>query len=213
MAPEGENARIALLTPGPYNETYFEHAYLARYLGLTLVEGNDLTVRDQRLYLKTLSGLEPVHGLIKRLDDELLDPLELRSDSTPGRARPAAGDARRQRAAGQRARLGARSSPAPCSAFCPRISRHLLGEELRLPSLATWWCGEDAAAAARCCRSSNDCVDQTDLPALGPGHRRCGQSAEPSASSTNGPAASRATATTTRCSPSCRCRRCPPGPG
>ena len=73
-----------LLTPGPYNETYFEHAYLARYLGLTLVEGSDLTVRDQRLFLKTMHGLEPVHGILKRLDDEFLDPLELRSDSRLG---------------------------------------------------------------------------------------------------------------------------------
>ena len=64
-----------LLTPGTFNETYFEHAYLARYLGLALVEGGDLTVRDSKLYLKTLSGLEPVHGILKRLDDEFLDPL------------------------------------------------------------------------------------------------------------------------------------------
>jgi uncharacterized circularly permuted ATP-grasp superfamily protein len=75
---------VVLLTPGPYNETYFEHAYLARFLGLTLVEGSDLLVRDDKLYLKTLRGLEPVHGLLKRLDDEFLDPLELRSDSTLG---------------------------------------------------------------------------------------------------------------------------------
>jgi uncharacterized circularly permuted ATP-grasp superfamily protein len=84
MSPAGADSHIVLLTPGPYNETYFEHAYLARYLGLTLVEGSDLTVRDQRLYLKTLRGLEPVHGLLKRLDDEFLDPLELRPDSTLG---------------------------------------------------------------------------------------------------------------------------------
>ena len=81
---DGGEPRIVLLTPGPYNETYFEHAYLARYLGLTLVEGNDLTVRDERLYLKTLKGLQPVHGVLKRLDDEFLDPLELRSDSRLG---------------------------------------------------------------------------------------------------------------------------------
>ena len=107
MAPEGENARIVLLTPGPYNETYFEHAYLARYLGLTLVEGNDLTVRDQRLFLKTLSGLEPVHALIKRLDDEWLRPAGTALRFAPGRAWPAAGAACGQRAAGQCAGLGA----------------------------------------------------------------------------------------------------------
>ncbi|MBU7572127.1 MAG: circularly permuted type 2 ATP-grasp protein [Hydrogenophaga sp.] len=144
MAPEGENARIALLTPGPYNETYFEHAYLARYLGLTLVEGNDLTVRDQRLFLKTLSGLEPVHALIKRLDDEWLDPLELRSDSRLG----VPGLLQVLRAGNLLLANAPGSAPLESSAllgFLPAISRHLLGEELNLPSLATWWCGEDAA--------------------------------------------------------------------
>jgi len=83
-SPAGALAHIALLTPGPYNETYFEHAYLARYLGLSLVQGNDLTVRDQKLYLKTLQGLQPVHGLLKRVDDDWLDPLELRAESSLG---------------------------------------------------------------------------------------------------------------------------------
>ncbi|WP_291141276.1 circularly permuted type 2 ATP-grasp protein [Hydrogenophaga sp.] len=144
MAPEGANARIALLTPGPYNETYFEHAYLARYLGLTLVEGNDLTVRDQRVYLKTLGGLEPVHALIKRLDDEWLDPLELRTDSTLG----VPGLLQAIRAGNLLLANAPGSAPLESSAllgFLPAISEHLLGESLALPSLATWWCGEDAA--------------------------------------------------------------------
>ena len=147
MAPEGDNARIALLTPGPYNETYFEHAYLARYLGLTLVEGNDLTVRDQRLYLKTLKGLEPVHALIKRLDDEWLDPLELRSDSSLG----VPGLLQVLRAGNLLLANAPGSAPLESSAllgFLPAISRHLLNEELALPSLNTWWCGEDAALRA-----------------------------------------------------------------
>lgn len=84
LSKAGDSAHIVLLTPGPYNETYFEHAYLARFLGLTLVEGGDLTVRDQRIFLKTVHGLEPVDGILKRLDDEFLDPLKLRSDSTLG---------------------------------------------------------------------------------------------------------------------------------
>lgn len=144
MAPEGANARIALLTPGPYNETYFEHAYLARYLGLTLVEGNDLTVRDQRVYLKTLSGLEPVHALIKRLDDEWLDPLELRSDSRLG----VPGLLQAIRAGNLLLANAPGSAPLESSAllgFLPAISEHLLGEPLAMPSLAAWWCGEDAA--------------------------------------------------------------------
>ena len=80
----GAAPRVVLLTPGPYAETYFEHAYLARYLGLPLVEGGDLTVREQRLYLKTVEGLEPVHGMLRRLDDDWCDPLELRADSALG---------------------------------------------------------------------------------------------------------------------------------
>ncbi|MBL0920163.1 MAG: circularly permuted type 2 ATP-grasp protein [Hydrogenophaga sp.] len=144
MSPEGVNARIALLTPGPYNETYFEHAYLARYLGLTLVEGNDLTVRDQRVFLKTLGGLEPVHALIKRLDDEWLDPLELRPDSTLG----VPGLLQALRAGNLVLANAPGSAPLESSAllgFLPAISEHLLGEPLAMPSLATWWCGEDAA--------------------------------------------------------------------
>ena len=143
-APEGEQARIALLTPGPYNESYFEHAYLARYLGLSLVEGKDLTVRDQRLYLKTLKGLEPVHALIKRMDDEWLDPLELRADSSLG----VPGLLQVLRAGHLLLANAPGSAPLESSAllgFLPGISEHLLGEGLRLPSLATWWCGEDAA--------------------------------------------------------------------
>ena len=81
LAPaKTRDPRIVLLTPGPYNETYFEHAYLARHLGFTLVEGGDLTVRDRRVFLKTLSGLEPVHVILRRLDDDYCDPLELRVD-------------------------------------------------------------------------------------------------------------------------------------
>jgi uncharacterized circularly permuted ATP-grasp superfamily protein/uncharacterized alpha-E superfamily protein len=144
MSPAGADSRIVLLTPGPYNETYFEHAYLARYLGLTLVEGSDLTVRDQKLFLKTLQGLEPVHGLLKRLDDEFLDPLELRSDSTlgvPGLLQAIrAGNVLVANAPGS-----AFLESTALLGFLPALSRHLLGEELLLPSLPTWWCGERAA--------------------------------------------------------------------
>lgn len=143
----GDEPRIVLLTPGPYNETYFEHAYLARYLGLTLVEGSDLTVRDQRLYLKTLKGLEPVHGVLKRLDDEFLDPLELRPDShlgVPGLLQAVrAGNVLVANAPGS----GFLESTALLG-FLPALSRTLLGEELRLPALPTWWCGERAALLA-----------------------------------------------------------------
>ena len=145
--PQGPDAHVALLTPGPYNETYFEHAYLARYLGLTLVEGNDLTVRDERLYLRTLRGLEPVHVLLKRMDDEYLDPLELRADSTLG----IPGLLQTVRAAhvlvANTPGSAFLESPALLG-FLPAISEALLGEVLKLPSLNTWWCGEKAALNA-----------------------------------------------------------------
>ncbi|WP_309679544.1 circularly permuted type 2 ATP-grasp protein [Polaromonas sp.] len=138
-----EESRVVLLTPGPYNETYFEHAYLARFLGLTLVEGSDLLVRDDRLYLKTLRGLEPVHGLLKRLDDEFLDPLELRSDSTLGV--PGLLQAIRTGNVLVANTPGSAFLESPALlGFLPALSRHLLGETLALPSLSTWWCGEQA---------------------------------------------------------------------
>jgi len=144
MCPGEANPHIALLTPGPYNETYFEQAYLARYLGITLVEGSDLTVRNERLYLKTLEGLRQVHGLIKRLDDQYLDPLELRPDSTlgvPGLMQAVrAGNVLVANTPG----TGFLESPA-LQGFLPGLTQHLLGETLQLPSLPSWWCGERAA--------------------------------------------------------------------
>ena len=141
MSPGGADSHIALLTPGPYNETYFEHAYLARYLGLSLVEGSDLIVRDERLFLKTLRGLVPVHGLLKRVDDQYLDPLELRSDSklgVPGLLQAIrAGNVLVANAPGS----AFLESPALLG-FLPRLARHVLQEELLLPALPTWWCGE-----------------------------------------------------------------------
>jgi len=162
MSPAGQDAHIALLTPGPYNETYFEHAYLARYLGITLVEGSDLIVRDQRLFLKTLRGLVPIHGLLKRLDDEFLDPLELRADSTlgvPGLLQVIrAGNVLVANAPGS----AFLESPALLG-FLPALSKHLLGEELQLPALPTWWCGERSAMEAVLPRLA-DCAIKPTYP-------------------------------------------------
>ncbi len=142
--PVGVGAHIALLTPGPYNETYFEHAYLARHLGLSLVQGNDLTVRDEKLYLKTLQGLKPVHGLLKRVDDDWLDPLEMRADSTlgvPGLLQAVrSGNVLVANTPGS----GFLESSALLG-FMPALARDLLGEELQLPAIPSWWCGEAAA--------------------------------------------------------------------
>ena len=142
----GGAPRIVLLTPGPYSETFFEHAYLARYLGLPLVEGGDLTVLGESLYLKTVEGLQPVHGVLRRLDDDFCDPLELRPDSAlgiPGLLQVArAGRVVLANALGS----AFLESPAILG-FLPAIARRLIGQELELPAVPTWWCGEQAAWA------------------------------------------------------------------
>ncbi len=137
-----DNPRIVLLTPGPYNETYFEHAYLARQLGISLVEGGDLMVRDRRVYLKTLGGLLPVDVIFRRQDDGFCDPLELRPDSLLGV--PGLVQAVREQNVAVANMLGSGLVESPSLlAFLPGLCRHLLGEELRMPSVATWWCGQD----------------------------------------------------------------------
>jgi uncharacterized circularly permuted ATP-grasp superfamily protein/uncharacterized alpha-E superfamily protein len=138
------NPRIVLLTPGPLNETYFEHSYIARYLGFTLVEGADLTVRDRCVYLKTVDGLEQVDVILRRVDDSFCDPLELRSESllgVPGLVDAiVAGNVKVANALGSGLIETAAVMP-----FLPGLSRHLLGEKLKLPSVATWWCGQEYA--------------------------------------------------------------------
>ncbi|HTF63505.1 MAG TPA: circularly permuted type 2 ATP-grasp protein, partial [Edaphobacter sp.] len=139
-----DNPRIVLLTPGPFNETYFEHSYIARYLGFTLVEGADLTVRDRCVYLKTVDGLEQVDVILRRVDDSFCDPLELRSDSllgVPGLVDAiVAGNVKVANALGSGVIETAAVMP-----FLPGLARHLLGQKLKLPSVATWWCGQEYA--------------------------------------------------------------------
>jgi uncharacterized circularly permuted ATP-grasp superfamily protein len=136
-----DNPRIVLLTPGPYNQTYFEHAYLARYLGYTLVEGGDLTVRDQTVLIKTLAGLQPVDVIFRYLGDRFCDPLELQQDSLLGTAglvqAVRAGNVAVANALGS-GWLESKALPP----LLPKLCRHLLGEDLLLPSVPTWWCGE-----------------------------------------------------------------------
>lgn len=145
-ATGGENPRVAMLTPGPQSETYFEHAYLARYLGYTLVEGPDLTVRDRQVYLKTLGGLLPVQVLLRRQESRACDPLEFGDNSvtgTPGLLESVrAGNVALANALGS----GLAESPA-LMAFLPGIAECLMGAELEMPSVATGWCGEDRTRA------------------------------------------------------------------
>ncbi|MBD9442393.1 circularly permuted type 2 ATP-grasp protein [Pseudomonas sp. PDM04] len=142
QAPSSDEAPlVVLLTPGRFNESYFEHLYLARQLGYPLVEGGDLTVRDATVYLKTLSGLRRVHAIMRRLDDDFCDPLELRTDSALGV--PGLLEAVRQGRVLVANALGSGVLESPgLLGFLPRINQFLFGEELILPSIATWWCGE-----------------------------------------------------------------------
>jgi uncharacterized circularly permuted ATP-grasp superfamily protein/uncharacterized alpha-E superfamily protein len=145
MAPRAqERGQTVVLTPGPYNETYFEHAYLARYLGLPLVEGGDLTVRGNVVYLKTLSGLTRIDVILRRTDDSFCDPLALRADSSLGVAglvgAVRAGNVSVLNALGS----GLTESPA-LLAHLPSLCKHLLGEELVLPSAKLLWCGAPGA--------------------------------------------------------------------
>ena len=130
------------LSPGPSKQNYFEHAYLARYLGFNFVEGSDLTVRDDRVYLKTVEGLKPVDLIMRRINSDLCDPLELRTDSligVPGLLQAArAGKVTIGNALGS----GLVESDSFLS-FLPSLSKHFLDEELAMPSLATWWCGQE----------------------------------------------------------------------
>jgi uncharacterized circularly permuted ATP-grasp superfamily protein/uncharacterized alpha-E superfamily protein len=141
---ENDNPRIVLLTPGPLNETYFEHSYLARYLGFTLVEGADLAVRDRNVFIKTVQGLQKVDVITRRVDDSFCDPLELRPESLLGV--PGLVDAI---ASGNVAVANALGSglieTAAIMPFLPGVAKRLLGESLALPSVATWWCGQDYA--------------------------------------------------------------------
>lgn len=148
LAPSrNHHARIAVLTPGPSNEAYFEHAYLANYLGYTLVQGADLSVRDGALWLRTLGRLEPIHAVLRRMDDDWCDPLELREDSycgVPGLVQAArAGRVVLANALGS----GVLEHPG-LGAFLPALSQHLLGEDLLLPGVPTYWCGEPADLTA-----------------------------------------------------------------
>lgn len=140
-AAERSDPRICLLTPGPFSATYFEQAHLARYLGFLLVEGDDLAARNGRVYVRTIAGLKRADVILRRVDADFLDPLELNSDSQLGV--PGLLEAIR---AGGVAVLNSPGSGLLESksllGFLPRLCRRLLGEELKMPNIATWWCGQ-----------------------------------------------------------------------
>ena len=135
------NPRIVILSQGPSNPYYFEDVYLARYLGYTLVEGGDLAVRNNTVSLKTLGGLLPVDVILRRCSEAECDPLELGGDSRFGV--PGLIQAVRSNNVAVANSLGCGLIESPVfMAFLPGLCRELLGEELKLPSIATWWCGD-----------------------------------------------------------------------
>jgi uncharacterized alpha-E superfamily protein len=134
---------VVILTPGPLSETYFEHAYLASYLGYSLVEGRDLVVANNRVWLRSLGGLDPVDVVIRRVDDQWCDPVELRADSllgVPGLLEVA----RRGRVTVVNP-LGSGVAEDPAlTGLLGSLAPVLLGEELALRGPETWWCGQAA---------------------------------------------------------------------
>jgi uncharacterized circularly permuted ATP-grasp superfamily protein/uncharacterized alpha-E superfamily protein len=142
-APEGvNNPNIAILTPGPHNETYFEHAYLATLLGYPLVKGNDLLVRDGFVWMKSLKGLKKVDVILRRVDDVFVDPLELREDSYLGVAGLLEVIRNKNITVVNPVGSGVieNSGLVP---FMNAICNYFFEEDLLLPQIASWWCGQE----------------------------------------------------------------------
>lgn len=141
-----DDSRVCVLTPGPLNETYFEHAYLARYLGFLLVEGEDLTVRHDGVFIRTVSGLKRAEVLLRRLDADFADPLELSARSRLGV--PGLVQAIRDGTVVVTNSLGSGVVEARSMlSFLPALAPAVLGQELALPNVATWWLGDPKVRA------------------------------------------------------------------
>src|SRR3979490_2756546 len=160
-----DEPRIGLLTPGQFSETYFEHATLARYLGFLLVEGDDLAASGDRIHIRTVAGLKRLDVLLRRVDANFLDPLELDASSHLGV--PGLIDVIRKNGAGVAHRPGSRVMEARALlGFLPSLSRRFFGEELKMPSIATWWCGQKSAR--------EEVLSRLDEFALGGAHGKGG---------------------------------------
>jgi len=138
---DGDISTAALLTPGPHNETYFEHSYLSSYLGINLLQGGDLLSKNGSLWLKSLSGLKKITTLLRRVDDRSCDPLELESSSTLGVAGIV--ESMRQDNLNMLNPVGsAVLENIGINPFMGKIAQYFLKEDLILPQIATWWCGQ-----------------------------------------------------------------------
>ena len=158
--------RICLLTPGPLNESYFEQAYLARYLGFLLVEGGDLMMRDGRIHVRTIAGPKRADVIWRRIDGDFADPLELNARSALG----VAGLVQAVRQGNVHVANGLGSGVVEARALMGFLPAHrpkrLLGEEMILPNVATWWCGQPRERAA--------VLDRLDEMSIAPAFRSAG---------------------------------------
>ncbi len=137
----GDISTAALLTPGPHNETYFEHAYLSSFLEIDLVQGDDLLSKNGSVWLKSLSGLKKINTLLRRVDDRFCDPLELKDDSKLGVAGLV--ESMRQNNLSMINPIGsAILENVGLNPFMEKIAEYFLQEKLILPQIATWWCGQ-----------------------------------------------------------------------
>ncbi len=164
------NPRIVVLSPGTRSETAFEHAYTASHLGYSLVEGSDLVVRNGSVFLRSLGGLEPVDVILRRVDGDFCDPLELRGDSQLGT--PGLVEACRQGTVSVVNTIGSAAIENPAlNAFLPAAAQALLGQDLLLPSVTSWWCGDPEGRAAVLADVANmvvTAIDGRDGPYVGP---------------------------------------------
>jgi len=137
----GDLSTVALLTPGPHNETYFEHAYLSSFLEINMLQGQDLLTKNGSLWLKSLSGLKKINTLLRRVDDRYCDPLELKNESRLGVAGLV--EAMRENNLNMANPIGsAVMENIGLNPFMNKIAQYFLKEDLILPQIATWWCGQ-----------------------------------------------------------------------
>ena len=172
---------VCVLTPGPLNETYFEHAYLARYLGFLLVEGEDLTVQHDGVFIRTVSGLKRAEVLLRRLDFDFADPLELSARSRLGV--PGLVQAVRDGTVAMANSLGSGVVEAHSTlSFLPALAPAVLGEDLALPNIATWWLGDPSVRADVLNRFDNLVIASAfsgDIPAHIERHTVIGKDLDP----------------------------------
>src|SRR5258706_8585666 len=144
LAPEGRpEPNIVLLTPGVYNSAYFEHAFLARQMGIELVEGRDLAVHDNIVYMRTTAGLRRVDVIYRRVDDDFIDPLAFRSDSSLGVAVLLNADRSGNVTMANALGTGVADDKA-LYAYVPKIIRYFLGEDPILDNVQTFVCSDPA---------------------------------------------------------------------